>query len=718
MGSMDAPSQAMQSSNPWCSRPGRKEILRRAVHSANSIFLALVLALAFCTALQAQGDPLKLGLSLIKAQRPAEAERILTLIPAGDADYCSAQTLLGYLFLQRSALPEAEKAFRTVLENHPDDGQARLGLGATLLRNGAAGKANVELAKILEDPGVGYHARFQRIYGLLYTGRSDEAFRQAQSMADEYASTAAVHSLLGYLHQIRSEPDAALQEYLRAVQLDPDNVAAHLDLIYAYQNQRNWDKALSCTKQALLLDSNNPHLYHILAILYRNLGATDEASSAQSQADRAFDAEVLYAQGAKGRSSGRIREAEGFLRASTKKNPKLSKAWVDLGELALQGSRYEEARAAFLRALDSSPGEARAVAGLATALHAQGKDPEALRYCRDALDRGSATPDVLAATANIYMAQGRANEAAEIMNQAVQQLPGDPDLLTYLGYLQQSMGKAQEARESFAAALRLNPQQVDALIGQAHSLLARGQTRDGLASFNLARTIAPRNTEIWKGLMEAYEKSGDLKSAEASCRECLAINARDLDCRERLAAFRMEGGDYREAAAHYQVILRSGLSSRSILEGLAYSLMELGEYDHAIAYSERSLRQYGPSARVYRVLGYLYRCRGDAARAAANYRLARDAEPMDPERSFDLGLALYLGRDYAGAAASMQAAIRLKPDYGAAHYYLALVYWNLRQYNPALFHARRAQDLGIPAADTVVQTLTSNLSLTTSKKIP
>jgi tetratricopeptide (TPR) repeat protein len=682
----------------------------------NSGIMIVALALGLCTAMRAQGDLLRRGLSLIKAQRPAEAEQVLGLIPASDGDYHSAQTLLGYLFLQRSALPQAERAFRTVLDAHVDIAQARLGLGATLLKNGSAERASVELAKILEDPEVGFHAQIQWIYSLLYAGRTDEAFRQAQSLAAGYDSAAAIHSILGYLHQIRSEPQAALQEYLQAVQLDPDNESTYLDLISAYKNQGDWDHALSYTKQALLLDSNDPLLYQNLAAIYQKLGATAEANAARSQAERAFDAEVLYAQAARSRAAGRIREAEGFLRESTKKNPKLSKAWSDLGELMLQGDRLEEARTAFLHAVESTPGEARAVAGLAATLHAEGKDSEALRYCQEAMKQGLVTPDVLAAMATIYMDQGLAQDAAEVMTQAVRQLPDNPDLLSYLGYLQQSMGKAQEARESFAAALRLNPRQVDALIGQAHSLLASEQTRDALASFNLARTIAPRNTEIWKGLIEAYGKSGDLKSAEASCRECLAISAKDLDCREQLAAFRMEDLDFKDAAGQYQIILRSGKSSKSILDGFAYSLMKIGDYDRAVEFSERSIRQYGPDARVYGVLGYLYRCRGDLTRAVSNYRLARDAEPLDPERSFDFGLALYLAGDFAGAAAPIQTAIRLKPDYGTAHYYLAIVYWNLRQYALALTHARRAQDLGVPAANAIIQSLTPNLSLPTSKK--
>jgi hypothetical protein len=59
----------------------------------------------------------------------------------------------------------------------------------------------------------------------------------------------------------------------------------------------------------------------------------------------------------------------------------------------------------------------------------------------------------------------------------------------------------------------------------------------------------------------------------------------------------------------------------------------------------------------------------------------------------------------------LRAAIRLRPDWGLAHFNLAMTYWNLRQYAGALAHARIAEEKGLPGAARVVQALTANLSL-------
>jgi protein O-GlcNAc transferase len=682
---------------------------RKLPHGARRLAASALLAAAFVLALSpqltAQGDALRRGLSLIKASQPAQAEKVLVSIQPSNADYCAAQTMLGFLFLNRAALPEAEKAFRIVLNVQPDNAQARLGLGSALLSNGSVEEAGAEFAQIVDDPAVGLKAQTQQIRSLLYAGRAEEGFRMARRLSAANDSIAELHGILGFSHQLRFEYREALEEYLRVTALEPNNPNARIEVISLYRRLGDWNNALRTTRQALELDANSPLLYQNLAAIYERLGKSEEARLAQSQAELTYDAELLYTQAAKFRAAGQFREAKEILREAIRKNPRLSKACCDLGELFHADGNLEEACAAFRQALEAFPKEARAVVGLATALRDAGKWEEALRYCRRALADGLDTPDVLAAMANLYQEQGKTGDAVGSMTEAVRRLPDNPDLLCYLGYLQQTTGNATEARASYAMALRLHPQQVHALVGQARSLLSQGDTDSALTALNIAKTLRPKDTEILKVLIEAYIKAGAAEAAEAMCRECLAIDPADFGCREQMASLMMDRKDYAIAAAQFREVLRRGRTTKAVLDNMAYALMKLGEFDVAIEMSERSISMFGADLHVYETLAYLHRCRGDMKRALAHYRLARDAAPEDPERNYNLGLALYLASDFSTAVVPLQAAVRLKPDYGSAHYYLALVYWNLKQYAFALASGRRAQELGVPAASSVVQTL-------------
>jgi tetratricopeptide (TPR) repeat protein len=670
--------------------------------------LAVALALAMCAALQAQSDSLKRGISLMRASRPAEAEQVLSAILPSHADYLSAQALLGYLFLQRSALPQAESAFRTVLHAESGNAPARLGLGMALIRRGSGDRAAGELEKILADPAVGVKAQIEWIRSLFLAGRIDDAIREARQMTTEHNAVAELHSLLGFLYHVRSETGEALREYRLSVQLDPGDLSTYLTLISLYCSLGDWEGALRCAQTALALDPNHPLLCQELALVLDKLGRSREANAARTRAEETFDAEVLYARAMRAKSAGRNHEAEALLRESAGRNRNLSKAWSDLGELLRAEQRWEEAREVFLHALEAAPGDARAVAGLAATLQSQGKAAEALRYYQEAVLRGTASPDMLTAMAAIYRDQGKP-EAAEIaVLQAIQQLPDNPDLMSYLGYLQQSTGKTHEALESYSAALRLNPQKVEALTGRARSLLQQGDTRGALSTLDLARSLEPANTGILKEMIQAYEKAGDAKSAESGCRECLKINPEDLECREQLAALRMAAQDYQESAAHFRFILDKGAVSKSVLDGLAYALMQIGDYGGAIPLSDSSLQRFGPDARVYAGLGYIYRCRGDLKAAIVNYQLARDLAATNPERNLDLGLTLYLARDFRSALTPLMTALRLRPGWGTAQYYLAMTYWNLGQRVLALSYARQAQEEGIAAAKSAVQALSKS----------
>jgi tetratricopeptide (TPR) repeat protein len=316
------------------------------------------------------------------------------------------------------------------------------------------------------------------------------------------------------------------------------------------------------------------------------------------------------------------------------------------------------------------------------------------------------TPDLLAGMAGAYTDEGRTREAAAVMLRALRELPDDPDLVSYLGYLHESGGNPQEAMDAYSEALKINPRQTDALLGKARNLLAGGDAQRAVEMFNAALESDAANLQGWYGLIQAYRHTGNNAAAERACHSCLNQNSADPYCREQLAFLRMEASDYREAGTQLQALLRSGTASKSILDGLAFSLMKSGDHLQAVGLFESSLERYGRDGWVYANLGYLYRCRSDLASSIAAYRSARDMAPESPERNHDLGYVLYLARRYEAAAGPFQAALRLRPDWGEAHYHLALNYWQLREHALALAHARLALEKGVENAAPVVRALT------------
>lgn len=664
-----------------------------------------------------QPDLLRQGLALMSASRPLEAEQVLKSVPESHPDYRSARILLGFLFLRRSALAEAEQAFRWVLQANPENAPARLGLGMTLVQKGLARQAALEFEKILGDPSLGSRAQVQWIASLFLMGKDEEALRAGQELAARFPRIPECQNMLGYILRARGRSREALQAFRRSIELEPRSLSTLMSLISLARDQQDWAQALVWTERALEVDANHPLLYQELATICRHLGQTEEAESARREAEKTYEAELLYIRAARSKALGRVEEAKQLLRKCLEKNPRLSKAWEDLGELLRQATQLEEARRAFLMAVESDPESSRAYLGLAAALQSLGKQAEAFRYYQKATGRGLYAPDLFTGMAATLLDQGKTQEAAAAMLRAIRQLPDNPDLLSYLGYLQEAAGKHKEAEETYDDALRINPLQVDALIGKAQLSLSHDRIPEASALFRLAVDLKPAKSEAWQGLIQAQRRAGNTEAAEASCRACLEQLPQDPQCREQLASLRLDAGDYKESAAQFQHLLRSGIASKEIIDSLAFSLMRVGDHPQAIGLFESSLKRYGKDAWVYANLGYLYRCGGDLASAALNYRRARQLAPADPEICHSLGLVLHLSRDYLSAIEPFQAAIHKKPGWGLAHLNLAMTYWNLGQYAMALSHARLAQENGVQEAGPVVRALAESLSIAAPRMV-
>ncbi len=638
---------------------------------------------------------LKKGTALIHASRPFEAEETLVRIGAADPGYSFAQTLLGFLLLNRAAVGAAEECFNRALAGQPGNAQARLGSGIALVRKGLLEPAAQEFSKILDDPDYGIQARVQHIQCLYWMGREDQAASEAQSQAEEYPAYADYQALVGFFHQIRGQTREALQAYRKALDLQPYRISNYLNLVSIYRSMEDWKSSLYLLEKVRELDPNNPLIYSELELVYEKLGRAEEAESARREARHVLDAEVLYTRATNARVAGRAAEAQRLLRECVQTNPRMSKAWTDLGEMMRQGRRYDDAAGFFQRAIEADPSNRLAHLGMAASLQSKGEDRQGAVGREQLLDT---PPDWRLLRAQAALSRAAANS------------PNDPDLLSSLGYLYESLGRDREALELFNDALKLNPLQIDALLGRGRALLKQGDTAGATSAFRNVTELDPSKEQAWYDLVDAYRKSKNIPGALSAARSCLSLLQGDLHCREQMAHLLMDSADYGGAAKQFRILADRRADSKDILDGLGFALMKMGERDEAIRVFKTSLARHGRDGWVYSNLGFLHQARGDLRPAIADYRLAHQMLPDDAEIEHALGYALYLGRDFAAAAASLKSAVRKRPDWGLAHFNLAMTYWNLHQCALALEHAKVAQEKGVPQAESVVRTLSANLS--------
>jgi tetratricopeptide (TPR) repeat protein len=129
--------------------------------------------------------------------------------------------------------------------------------------------------------------------GLIYYLDQDyeEAIRHFETAVDnapEGFNLEVVHFYKGNAHSLRAEPDEAISEYERAVEINPAFAEAHNNLGVAYVEQGRLDDAIVEFEEAVgkagLDDLNLANAYYNLGLCYVKKGETDEAIKALQEA--------------------------------------------------------------------------------------------------------------------------------------------------------------------------------------------------------------------------------------------------------------------------------------------------------------------------------------------------------------------------------------------------------------------------------------------------
>ncbi len=221
---------------------------------------------------------------------------------------------------------------------------------------------------------------------------------------------------------------------------------------------------------------------------------------------------------------------------------------IDAASAHYAGARYDDAIAAYRRALELAPGNAALVHNLGVAL----------------------------------AASGRVDEAGAALATAVALAPEGVASWLALGHLEFGRDRLDAAEAAFAAAARLAPDSVEAQYNLGYARHERGRFHDALPPLVVARARAPASEQAWYQLYNTRLALGDREGALADFLEFephAVPTAAFL--RAALESARMLGEENRESKVVGQVLAHAfGVGN---LEALAGCLMRLQYFDVARA---------------------------------------------------------------------------------------------------------------------------------------
>jgi Flp pilus assembly protein TadD len=299
------------------------------------------------------------------------------------------------------------------------------------------------------------------------------------------------------------------------------------------------------------------------------------------------------------------------------------------GEIAFRQGRDEEARQAFRRVLDASPGYAHAHHGLSLLMYEQGQVEAALRHARFAVSVRPNDELFLAQLGLCHVSLGNYAIAERIVRRALRAMPEDKYCWNNMGIVLVAKGDRQEARRCFTKALEFDPD--------------FAQARANLALLDADAAVAPpAHVPELPALPQAPEVLAPV-----------APVPRAEDGERTVAESPEPGADWAD-------------------EWLAVVHLQMQErYEEALDAGERLALRYPEDARLTWCLARLYTVQGDAQGGLDTLRAYLQMHPGEPHALTGLGRALTELGEHKQAEVHLREAVRLAPDDWEAHAALA-----------------------------------------------
>jgi len=276
----------------------------------------------------------------------------------------------------------------------------------------------------------------------------------------------------------------------------------------------------------------------------------------------------------------------------------------------------------------------------------------------------------------VYNALGKAEESIAAYRQSVSAKPDVFESNLNLG-LMLLKNKQPGAEEYLRAATKLKPtSQVDQ--GHANAWLALAQVleerdpKEAIEAYRQAATLQPKDPEPYLSAGLLLEKQNKFADAEQQYKQALALQPSSSDALVGLANIYLRGKRFPEAEEYLRKVVAQRPKDAIAHVQLGRVLAVEQKYDDAVAELQAGLKLAPNDPTAQRDLADIYATRGKDSDAEALYRSLLATHANDAELHHSLGQSLLKQKKFGEGEQEFFAAVKLKPDWGAAYGDLAV----------------------------------------------
>jgi tetratricopeptide (TPR) repeat protein len=296
-------------------------------------------------------------------------------------------------------------------------------------------------------------------------GRLNEAIDQYKKALELDPNNSALYSEMADTYSRSGRSSDAEKAADKAVQFDADNLAAHKLLFTIYTGilndrnnratdaevQRSVQRAISECEEIIRIDPTQSQYYLMLGRFYQFQNKPDKEAEVYKKllGMEPGSEEGVMALAELHLNAGNGIEAARLLETFLKANPEADSAWHTLGDAYTASHDSVKAADAYKHAVDLNPADAEHLQAYAEALFAAERFDDAAKVyqqlARDNADDGNAAAAALLRLGQIYRRQAKYDQARSSLEKAIALAPENLELQFNLALVDRDDGRLEEA---------------------------------------------------------------------------------------------------------------------------------------------------------------------------------------------------------------------------------------------------------------------------------
>jgi tetratricopeptide (TPR) repeat protein len=397
----------------------------------------------------------------------------------------------------------------------------------------------------------------------------------------------------------------------------------------------------------------------------------------------------LFEHGQSAHARGEFEKALEFYEQAIKVRPEFPEAEFQRGNALVSLARFDEADAAFRRAISLKKNWSLPYSALGALLMRRERDGEATTFLRQALTVDPHDNIALRLLSELRLRAGDPRESLELATRATQNQDAPTSAWVGLASAQRANGNKDAARKTLDKVLSDSPDNVAALLERSDLSIDEKAYDSAIADLKTVTKLRPGDKVIFSRLAFAYQQAGRADDAATVAKEVgLEIQqsvgddkVRVIGTAEEIEAANSE--DQKTSRTAIEKLIEKNPRNAMLVARLGASYRVDNPAKSLELYRRAS--ELAPTVAEYAV-GYaaaLVQVRRFAEAAGILRRVLKD-NPTNYPAHANLATALYELKQYAQAVSEFEWVVANKPEVIVAHYFIATSHDYLGEYPEAL----------------------------------